>query len=32
MKAHAERIRKITADFPEPAHPIDINVALEPNT
>jgi L-alanine-DL-glutamate epimerase-like enolase superfamily enzyme len=30
MKAHAERIRKITADFPEPAHPIDINVALEP--
>jgi L-alanine-DL-glutamate epimerase-like enolase superfamily enzyme len=30
MKAHAERIRKITADFTEPAHPIDINVALEP--
>lgn len=30
MKAHAERIRKITADYHEPAHPIDINVALEP--
>jgi len=30
MKAHAERIRKITADYHEAAHPIDINVALEP--
>ena len=30
MKALAERIRNITADFKEPAHPIDINVALEP--
>lgn len=30
MKAHAERIRKITADFHEAAHPIDIYVALEP--
>jgi len=31
-EGHAERIRKITADFPEPAHPIDINVAWNPNT
>lgn len=30
MKALAERIRNITADFKEPAHPIDINVTLEP--
>ena len=30
MKAHAERIRKITADYPEAAHPIDIYQALEP--
>lgn len=30
MKAHAERIRTITADYHVPAHPIDINVALEP--
>lgn len=30
MKALAERVRKIIADFKEPAHPIDINVALEP--
>jgi L-alanine-DL-glutamate epimerase-like enolase superfamily enzyme len=30
MKAHAERIRKITADYHEPAHPIDIYQALEP--
>ena len=30
MKALAERIRKITADFKQPGHPIDINVRLEP--
>lgn len=30
MKALAEQIRKITADFREPGHPIDINVWLEP--
>jgi len=30
MKALAERIRSITADFREPGHPIDINAALEP--
>jgi L-alanine-DL-glutamate epimerase-like enolase superfamily enzyme len=30
MKTLAERIRKITADYEEPGHPIDINVALEP--
>lgn len=30
MKALAERVRNITADFKETAHPIDINVALEP--
>jgi L-alanine-DL-glutamate epimerase-like enolase superfamily enzyme len=30
MKAHAERMRKITADYNEPAHPIDIYQALEP--
>lgn len=30
MKALAERIRNITADFKEAGHPIDINVALEP--
>jgi len=29
MKALAERVRNITADFKEPAHPIDLNVALE---
>ena len=29
MKALAERVRNITAGFKEPAHPIDINVALE---
>jgi L-alanine-DL-glutamate epimerase-like enolase superfamily enzyme len=30
MKELAERIERITADFQEAAHPIDINVALEP--
>jgi len=30
MKALAERIGKITSDFNEPGHPIDINAALEP--
>jgi len=30
MKALAERIRSITEDFKETGHPIDINVALEP--
>jgi L-alanine-DL-glutamate epimerase-like enolase superfamily enzyme len=30
MKALAERMQKITADYHEAAHPIDINVALEP--
>jgi L-alanine-DL-glutamate epimerase-like enolase superfamily enzyme len=30
MKALADRIRKITADYREAAHPVDINVALEP--
>ncbi len=30
MKALAERVRNITADFKETGHPIDINVALEP--
>jgi L-alanine-DL-glutamate epimerase-like enolase superfamily enzyme len=30
MKALAELIRKITMDFKEPGHPIDINTALEP--
>jgi L-alanine-DL-glutamate epimerase-like enolase superfamily enzyme len=30
MKALAERIRKITAAYKEPGHPVDINVALEP--
>jgi hypothetical protein len=30
MKVLAERVRNITADFKELAHPIDINVALEP--
>ncbi len=30
MKALAERFRKITADYREPGHPIEINVALEP--
>jgi hypothetical protein len=30
MKALVERVRSITADFKESAHPIDINVALEP--
>jgi L-alanine-DL-glutamate epimerase-like enolase superfamily enzyme len=30
MKALAERIRNITADFKESGHPIDINAALEP--
>lgn len=29
MKTLAERIRNITAGFKEPAHPVDINVALE---
>lgn len=29
MKELAERVRSVTADFKEPAHPIDINVALE---
>jgi L-alanine-DL-glutamate epimerase-like enolase superfamily enzyme len=31
MKALAERIRSITADFQQTAHPININVALEPD-
>ena len=30
MKALAKRVRNITADFKETGHPIDINVALEP--
>lgn len=30
MKTLAERIWKITADYKEPGHPIDINGALEP--
>jgi L-alanine-DL-glutamate epimerase-like enolase superfamily enzyme len=30
MKALAERVRIITADFKEAGHPIDINVLLEP--
>lgn len=30
MKALAERIRKVTADYREFGHPIDLNVALEP--
>jgi L-alanine-DL-glutamate epimerase-like enolase superfamily enzyme len=30
MKVLAERIRKITADFQVAGHPVDINVALEP--
>jgi L-alanine-DL-glutamate epimerase-like enolase superfamily enzyme len=30
MKALAARIRKITADYDEYAHPVDINVILEP--
>jgi L-alanine-DL-glutamate epimerase-like enolase superfamily enzyme len=30
MKALAGKIQKITADFKQPAHPIDINVTLEP--
>ena len=30
MKRLAERIQKITADYTEPGHPIDINFALEP--
>jgi L-alanine-DL-glutamate epimerase-like enolase superfamily enzyme len=30
MKTLAERVRKITADYKEPGHPIDFNVALEP--
>ncbi|MBM3745101.1 MAG: hypothetical protein FJW34_04835 [Acidobacteria bacterium] len=30
MKRLAERIRKITADYKESGHPVDINVALEP--
>ena len=30
MKALAERVRNITADFKEAGHPIDINVSLEP--
>jgi L-alanine-DL-glutamate epimerase-like enolase superfamily enzyme len=30
MKALVERIARITVEFPEPGHPIDINVALEP--
>src|SRR2546429_6332006 len=31
MKALAERVRNITASFKETGHPIDINVALEPD-
>ncbi|HEV2379504.1 MAG TPA: enolase C-terminal domain-like protein [Terriglobia bacterium] len=30
MKRLAERMRKITADYSEPGHPIDINFTLEP--
>ncbi len=30
MKGLAERIRKITADYHEPGHPIDINRAVDP--
>lgn len=30
MKKLAERIGKITSDYHEPGHPIDINIALEP--
>ena len=30
MKRLAERMRKITADYNEPGHPIDINFTLEP--
>jgi L-alanine-DL-glutamate epimerase-like enolase superfamily enzyme len=30
MKRLAERIRKITASYPDSGHPIDINFALEP--
>ena len=30
MKRLAERIAKITADYTDPGHPIDINFALEP--
>ncbi|HEV8487698.1 MAG TPA: enolase C-terminal domain-like protein [Blastocatellia bacterium] len=30
MKALADRIRKITASYKEPGHPLDINFALEP--
>jgi L-alanine-DL-glutamate epimerase-like enolase superfamily enzyme len=30
MRQLAERIAKITADYKEPGHPIDINFALEP--
>ncbi len=30
MKALAEKVHKITADYTEVAHPVDINVALEP--
>ena len=30
MKALSERITKITADYRETGHPVDINVALEP--
>ncbi len=30
MKALAERIAKITGDYAETGHPVDINVALEP--
>jgi len=31
MKRLAERIRKITADYRETGHPVDLNVALEPD-
>jgi L-alanine-DL-glutamate epimerase-like enolase superfamily enzyme len=30
MKVLSERVRKITADYKEYGHPVDINVALEP--
>ena len=30
MKALAERIARLTGDYKEPGHPIDINTALEP--
>jgi L-alanine-DL-glutamate epimerase-like enolase superfamily enzyme len=30
MKALAERIARLTADYKEPGHPIDLNAALEP--